>query len=247
MLTQWNGWVRWAVRQKGVAGALRMGLRRIRRGKDAPLSAHPFDREHGVDTSGWIQGGALSAGHRNAQFATAYAGVAPSRMRAILDQWQSTPGTQSIASYTFIDVGCGKGRSLMIASEKTFREAIGIELDPALAEIAAHNLSIWKRAQAPVRVVCGDATEVELPDGPILLYLYNPFHAQVLRRLLARLAERQTVVEILYLYPKDEAVFEEFPQFKLLWKNGLRLAPEEIGVDLLEDIEDFCSAWRLER
>ena len=42
----------------------------------------------------------------------------------------------------FVEVGCGKGRVLLIASRYNFNKIIGIEFSPELVDIARSNVSI---------------------------------------------------------------------------------------------------------
>jgi SAM-dependent methyltransferase len=237
VLQRWIGWARWTMREKDLRGL-----------SPAQALVHPFDREHGVETSGLIHGWRLGVGHRHAAFSTAYLGVPPSRMRAVLERWRSTPETLPTEAYAFVDVGCGKGRALLLASEMSFREALGVELDGGLVTIAQRNVARWTldgRAHSPVKAVQADATEAELPEGALLVYLFNSFGAPVLGRLLQRLQQRQTPVDVLYLYPKYEAVFAEFPAFELLWKEDVGLAAEDLGADGVSGEIDACSAYRL--
>lgn len=245
------GRVRWALREWGFWGAASMSLRRVWRVRKIDAMVHPFDVEHGVETSGLIGGGALAGGDAQSAFSTAYFGVPPSRFRAAVRRWRATDGVGGMGEYAFVDVGCGKGRAVLLASEMDFREVMGVELNEGLVEIAARNVELWKtggRARCPVRVECLDAAKIELPDGPALVYLYNPFRAQVLRALLARIdawaAGGGGSVDVLYLYPEEEAVFAEFPRFKLMWREGVRLTPEDVGVDEISGIEDPCSTYR---
>jgi len=209
---------------------------------------HPFDWEHGVETSGLIGGGLLEAGHAHAVDSTAYFGVPPSRMRRLLERWRATEGVGPIEAYALVDIGCGKGRALLLASELPFREVMGVELDGRLAQVAEANIALWVaagRSRSPVRVVTGEATEVELPDGPLVVYLYNPFRAPVLRQLLAGLERRGGLVDVLYLYPEEAEVFTEFPRFQLLWSEDVELSPEDIGMDEISGMADPCRAYRL--
>jgi hypothetical protein len=80
------------------------------------------------------------------------------------------------------------GRALMLAAELPFRSVVGVELNPTLARIARKNLTAWRaagRALTPMKMICGDAVEFPLPEGPCLIFLFNPFGATVMRRLLA--------------------------------------------------------------
>jgi len=246
------GRVRWGVRQRGLVGALRMEIGRLLRGgAQVKRVEHPFDAEHGVETSGMIGGAELPGGHEHDVFSTAYFGVPPSRMRRMLMRWRETVGVGPVEEYAFVDVGCGKGRALLLASELPFREVVGVELNGALAGVAERNAARWRelgRTRCEVRVVRGDATEMELPRAPLLVYLYNPFRAEVLRRLLRRLDAWAAIggggLEVLYLYPEEEGVFAEFPRFVRLWREGIGLAAEDMGVDEISEAEDPCGAYR---
>lgn len=89
--------------------------------------------------------------------------------------------------------------------------------------------------------VHADGTEVELPEGSLLVYLFNPFGAPLLRSVLQ---QRQTAVDVLYQYLKYEAVFAEFPAFNLLWKEGVGLAAEDVGAVGVSGEMDLCKASR---
>jgi SAM-dependent methyltransferase len=148
---------------------------------------HPFDLEFDVRTSGLVAGRNLKCAHRHDRYNTAYYGVAPSVFLALIRRWQrSRPGV-TIEDFSFIDIGAGMGRAMLLAAEFPFQQVVGVELNPTLARIARRNMGAWraaKRAKAPMRLVCGDAVEFALPKGPCLAFLFNPFGAPVMRRLL---------------------------------------------------------------
>src|ERR1700722_13924342 len=104
---------------------------------------HPFDQMHGVDTSGLVPAKHLITGHVNDEHVTAYYGVAPSILRSLIAQWRETIPPHPISSYTFIDIGAGKGRGLLVASEYRFRRVIGIELNSSLVAVARQNVTHW--------------------------------------------------------------------------------------------------------
>src|ERR1035437_5425846 len=102
--------------------------------KLAPRPIHPYDQMRGVDTSGLVPAKHLITGHANDEHVTAYYGVAPSILRTLIDRWRETIPPHPISSYTFIDIGAGKGRGLLVASEFHFRKVVGIELNPRSEE-----------------------------------------------------------------------------------------------------------------
>ncbi len=248
----WNK-VRWSLRQRGASATLRLMLGRVIAGrKPAPMvERHPFDVAHGVDTSGLIGGGDLASGHAHDVYITAYAGVPPSRFNASIRRWLESSPVALPESYTFVDLGCGKGRAVMLASQLHFREAVGVELSPELARVAEANVAIWKqagRAAGPVRIVQGDATEFELPPGPCFVYMANPFGAPVMRRLLAKLEARAAggggTLDIMYQNPEQEAVFAEFPAFVQLWSEVIPRSKGDAGYDLVFTAQDRCTLYR---
>src|SRR5258708_23287608 len=87
------------------------------------------------------------------------------------------------SDYSFIDLGAGKGRVLLIASHFRFRRVVGIELSEKLAQIARANVAVYRSAEQRCRnidVVAGDAGAIDFPAGPMVIYLYNAFDAVVL-------------------------------------------------------------------
>jgi hypothetical protein len=94
--------------------------------------------------------------------------------------------------FVFIDIGSGKGRVLLGASEYPFKRVSGIEIDQSLHEIAMRNITQYRSAtkRCPdVESVCCDATEYEFPPEPTVLYLFNPFGPEVADRVFENLAK----------------------------------------------------------
>jgi SAM-dependent methyltransferase len=93
-------------------------------------------------------------------------------------------------TFTFVDLGSGKGRTLLMASEYPFRRIAGVELLPALHQIAQENLGRYKSESQKcftLEAVCGDATNFSFPAEPLVLYLFNPLPESGLRRVITNL------------------------------------------------------------
>lgn len=97
--------------------------------------------------------------------------------------------------YTFYDIGCGKGKALLMASLLGVKRAIGIEFARDLCAVAADNAKQMERTvptSSPIDIVCADASEYQFThDGPAIFYLYNPFDSHVLKQLLNNMAHRK--------------------------------------------------------
>ena len=226
------------------------------------FTQHPFDEEFGVRTSGLVAGRHLKSGHLHDRHVTAYYGVAPSVFHALIRRWRKSRLDWALEEVNFIDVGAGMGRAVLLAAELPFRQVVGVELNPTLARIARKNLAVWRasgRARAPMRMVCRDAVEFRLPQGPCLAFMFNPFGAPVMRRLLAywrkALEGRPGQLDILYVNNEQERVLERQAGFARLFLGQVRrsradaitdhriLANQPDGEYASANYED-CSMWR---
>jgi len=111
------------------------------------------------------------------------------------------------SQFTFVDLGCGKGRALLLARELGFGRIIGVEFAPALAKMARRNAPF-------AEVVVGDAAEYLFPTCPLVVFLYNPFDEVVLQRVVVHLPE----CYVAYLNPRHDEVFET-AQFRLVHRS----------------------------
>jgi SAM-dependent methyltransferase len=230
------------------------------------FTRHPFDEEFGGRTSGLVAGRHLKSGHRHDRHATAYYGVAPSVFRALVKRWQRSRPAAAMEEFSFLDVGAGMGRAVLLAAELPFRQVLGVELNPTLARIARRNLTVWRasgRARAPMKIISGDAVEFQLPAGPCLVFLFNPFGAPVMRRLLTAwnksmskaLAGQAAPLDILYVNNEQESVLERQAGFARLFLGQIRrsradaiadhkiMANQPEGEYASANYED-CSIWR---
>jgi predicted RNA methylase len=90
----------------------------------------------------------------------------------------------------FVDIGSGKGRVLLIASQYGFRKVVGIEFSRELCNIARRNVEVFSRKVKPsssIEVIETDATEYHFHPEDRVLFMYNPFDAFILAKVLDRI------------------------------------------------------------
>ena len=171
---------------------------------------HPFDRKYGTDTGGYLGPEDLVKGRANDALNHGYSAIAPSVFYEACRRWRETLPAMSgrIDAYSFVDVGAGKGRALLLAAELPFRKVIGVEVTEELARIAQRNVARWSRVAKPkakIRVVHEDAANFRWPRTPLLVYMYNPFAcslvAQMAENLAAVAASGSGLVDLLYVNP----------------------------------------------
>ena len=218
--------------------------------------AHPFDVEYGLETSGLISGRELVSGHAHDSDSTAYYGIAPSIFRNVLTQWRGAVTAEGLnpGQFAFVDLGAGKGRAILLASEYPFRKVIGVELNRELAQAAERNAERWKNlghARCEIQVLNQDATEFTWPEAPLLVFLFNPFGRRVVAKVLQKLKEQADQsgkpVDVLYVNPEFAFVLDRFPSIRKLWSHRIEMTSSDRAVDVFSSQSELCKAYRIER
>lgn len=90
--------------------------------------------------------------------------------------------------FTFIDLGSGKGRTVLLAGERPFKRVVGVEYSRPLHETAQQNVEKYPLKKAGhFELVLSDVAAYDFPPGPLVVYNYNSFGDEVLTRVLENL------------------------------------------------------------
>ena len=166
-----------------------------------------FDWEHRVNTTAaTVTWRSRLMGMLN----SAYQPIPPEQFRemmaALADHLE---GDRTFRGFTFIDIGSGKGRALLLASQFGFRRIIGVELLPELHNVARENvLHCQQRSGNPrIELICGDGATFCLPAEPSVIFLFNPLPEAAFRVFMEN-TERS-----LLQYPRPTFVVYANPVF----------------------------------
>lgn len=172
-----------------------------------------FDLRFGVETSGVISSGALGSAMPNSIYATEYSTASPRRFMRILQELGL-----NYSDWQFIDIGAGKGKVMLLASQFPFKQVIGVEFVPALARIASDNIKAYRNPAQQCQcmsVVCGDAAEYQIPVGKSIIFLNNPFFGPVLERVMGNIGnavcKHGSEVYVVYWNPFCARVLDRAP------------------------------------
>ena len=159
-----------------------------------------FDRQYGVDTSGFIPMSHLEVGSPNWVYGVQYQPIGASVFKELLAALDV-----AYEEFTFVDLGSGKGRAILLASALPFKQIIGVEFAEELHRIAEDNVRRYPdeaKKCKDIRLVCMDASEYGFPEGPFVLYMYNPFERPVMARVVENVVAdfRKCPRRILVLY-----------------------------------------------
>jgi SAM-dependent methyltransferase len=171
-----------------------------------------YDWDHRVNTT------SAAVGWRDrllGVFHSPYQPTEPALFKEMIDTLLDS-ATLSLADFFFLDLGSGKGRTLLMASDYPFRRIVGVELLAALHQIALENIATYRSESQKcftLECICADATNFPLPAEPTVLYLFNPFPESGLKRLVSNLEQslRQNPrpVYVLYHNPLLEHVLRD--------------------------------------
>jgi hypothetical protein len=167
-----------------------------------------FDRRFGTDTATVVYPWNLpSIGREHTPEIHLYEATPAWLIREILKSIPVQPNM-----FAFVDIGSGKGRALLVASELPFAKIVGVELSHELHLIAEENI----RRYRPVPQLCTafflhcmNAIEYTFGPEPLVLFLFNPFGRDSVRRILASLEASLSATPreafVVYVNPRFES------------------------------------------
>jgi hypothetical protein len=163
-----------------------------------------FDTAAGVRTGGVQHLYDLTIHSKNERFGVNHVASDPTEFRQAMERIDF-----DLSSATFVDFGSGRGRALIMAAMLPFKKVIGIEFAEELHRDSIENIknSTYDLGH-PDRVtqILGDAMQFEFPDGPLVLYLFNPFDAPIVaavaRNALASWRANPRPMRVIYLNPR---------------------------------------------
>jgi SAM-dependent methyltransferase len=216
-----------------------------------PTAEHEFDRQYGVDTSGLVWGVDLKTGSRSDAWNTAYYGIGPSVFHRVMAEVPES--LQRTA--TFIDLGCGKGRAVLLASEYPFAQVLGVEIAPQLHRVAVENVARYtasrnaetRRGIAPMRVLLEDAAHYHFPAGPLVVYLYHPFCRPVLEKVVRNLgrslAEQPRQAAVIYINHELRDALDRAPYLQQVWNATVGMDASDRLADRVGSSAEDCAIY----
>jgi 16S rRNA G966 N2-methylase RsmD len=110
----------------------------------------------------------------------------------------------------FLDYGCGKGRVLLLAAEFGVNVRYGVEYSESLCRSCRANLSRAQKDQNCL-VICQDAADFVVPPQVNVIFLFNPFKEQTVRKVAEQIKDSLAIqprkITILYHSSAHESLF----------------------------------------
>ncbi len=216
-------WQRDSIRARGLVGSFRYLANQVvecvkdslperRRSRFGDID---YDCDHAVDTT-WARL-PISVRLREVFSERLYQPTVEEEFAAIMQHLAAV----DFQTFTFIDLGSGKGRALLLASMYPFAHIIGVEVQPELDGVARQNIERFCQPGqqcCSIESICADARDYDFPLNNIVLYLFNPFPDYVLREVLNKLIassrRHPRSIFVLYNAPFDKHEFERIPELQ---------------------------------
>jgi SAM-dependent methyltransferase len=204
---------------------------------------HPFDKQYGTETSGLVPVQMIASDKTLVSKINPYCGSQPSVIRRAINALRKTE------EYQFVDLGCGKGRAMIVASEFPFRSISGVELSPSLAKIARQNMARVEHLfpeRPPVVAMEGNAVTFPFPQGKLALFFYHSFGvdllSQLIRELECFLSAGNGPLFFIYYNPVHGNLLDASPSFVRWYADTLPYDESELGFG--PDTQDSVVIWQ---
>lgn len=128
-------------------------------------------------------------------------------------------------SFAYLDLGSGKGKSLLMAAQIPFAKVIGIEISQKLVTVAQKNLARCRNFDLKckdIELVLQDATTYDFPRYPLVMYSLNTFPPAIMRVVMGNLRRsleqhpRDAYLVSTPTPPEIESLFSECGFLKLV-------------------------------
>lgn len=125
------------------------------------------------------------------------------------------------AGSVFVDLGAGKGRTLLMAAQHGFQRAVGVDFSEDLCEVARRNVTIFRtrtQVKTAIEVVNADVAQYSIRDDENVFFV-SPFGGAVLQRVLDNITNSVVraprKVWFIYYNPYSPQIIDEHPTFTL--------------------------------
>jgi SAM-dependent methyltransferase len=188
------------------------------------------EKKFGVDTSKPLELTQLTIANGDISHSSRYEAVNFYILEALLKRLCEICDDRS-----FTDLGCGKGRAMVVAAHYGFITIKGVDFAQEVCSIAEQHMQKISSLfpQMEYRVLCKNVLEYDIQPNESVFFMFNPFSddtiAMFMEKVNVSIEQHPRPVYFLYVSPRYIETFFEFeyePVYrkrKLKWLDGVIL------------------------
>jgi len=145
-----------------------------------------FDLNFGVETR-----------KRKIYNSTEFFDYMPSYKKTVTNALLYLKKNYQLKHYNFLDIGCGKGKTMILASKYSFKQITGYEIDKDVFSVLKKNINQKKFRNFKVYNKSIKISEIE---NNSVIYFYNPFNEELSKRLFDEISINTLLEDIILIY-----------------------------------------------
>lgn len=193
------------------------------------------EKKYGIDTTRPAELKDLTIYNGNLKQSSRYEAVNYYILETLLQKITTVTTNRS-----FVDLGCGKGRAMVVAAHFGFNNIKGIDFAEEVCREATQNMeALQTKRSFRYLVSCSNVLDYDIQPEDAVFFMFNPFTDETITGFLDKLedsiAEHPRDVYFLYVSPRFIETFFEYEfepiyrKRKLKWLDGVILKKQVIS------------------
>jgi SAM-dependent methyltransferase len=184
------------------------------------LETHLFDIVNKVDTHRWLPLENYKFYPKNFKYSVHYQSSWTSEVINCFNYLYEK--IHNLKDFIFVDVGCGKGKTLIVWNQQLFikkikQQSLGIEYYKPLLSIAKKNF--YKLNIKNVKLINKNILDVKFKEKNYIFYLYNPFDKTILINFIKNIKNINFI--LIYNNPVHRLILSKKFNLKIIYiKNN---------------------------
>ncbi len=191
------------------------------------------ENKYSIDTSPPVELPDLTIVNGDIEQSSRYEGVNYYILESLLKRL-----TEIISPFSFTDLGCGKGRAMVVAAHHGFTTINGVDFAKEVCITAEQNMQKVQKKFPNMKyvVACKNVLDYDIQPDESVFFMFNPFSDETIFRFLEKveksIEQHPRDIYFVYVSPKHIETFFEFEyepiyrKRKLKWLDGVILKKE---------------------
>ena len=148
-----------------------------------------FEKIYRLDTAEIVRPEEMDISDESRRHSKRYQPTRVRHFRQLMEMLELPTGS------VFVDLGSGKGRVLLLASEYRFDRVVGVEISRQLCGVARSNVSLYEsrsKRHPNIVIIETDVLEYDISDDENIFFLFKPFDSVIMGRVIEKIKASQS-------------------------------------------------------